>query len=207
MKRELSSIQLALALILGCVAFRLLSSLFPDYIPNISPLMALAFIGAMYLPRQWGWLVGLAAFVITDLAFIPTNYKVGANLLSWWTLISLGFYLVAGVVGLLISQRKSLAKVLTGSVLLSTLFYVAGNTFTWAGNVLSHSTPAYPTGVAGWWQANTVGLAGYVPTWLFLRNGIVGDLFFVAVLLLVLDRALLFGHASERPAIRPPVPL
>src|ERR1700735_5178645 len=116
MKRELSPLSLAVALVIGCVIFRLLSSLFPEYVPNLSPLMALAFVGAIYLPRQWGWLLGAAAFVITDLALLPTNYRVEGSLLSWWTLISLGVYLLAGGMGLLIARRKSLVKIAAGSV-------------------------------------------------------------------------------------------
>jgi hypothetical protein len=201
MKRPFSSFQLALTLVLACVAFRLLSSLFPEVVPNLSPLLALAYIGAMCLPRRWGWLIGPAAFVITDLALLPTNYRVNASVLSWWTLTSLAFYFAAAGLGILISQRKSLARVLSGSVLLSVGFYVVANTFSWAG------TPAYPRGFAGWWQANTVGLPGYAPSWTFLRNGIAGDLFFVAVFLLVLDRALLLCRAPARPVVHPPIPL
>ena len=56
--------------------------------------------------------------------------------------------------------------------------------------------------LAGWLQSNTTGLPGYEPSWLFLRNGIAGDLFFGLVLLLVLDRALIFGHAADKAAPR-----
>ncbi len=63
-------------------------------------------------------------------------------------------------------------------------------------------TPGYPATFAGWWQANTVGLPGYDPTWLFLRNGMAGDLFFTLLLLLVLDRGLLFGEAPAHTKAR-----
>ncbi len=45
MKREFSPVYLALILALGCVTFRLLSSHFPGWISNISPLMAIAYVG------------------------------------------------------------------------------------------------------------------------------------------------------------------
>ena len=61
-------------------------------------------------------------------------------------------------------------------------------------------TPAYSFDLTGWLQANTVGLPGYAPTWLFLHNGMLGDLFFVAILLFVLDRALLFRRAPVTSA-------
>jgi len=195
MKREFSPIYLALILVLGCVTFRLLSSEFPEFIPNISPLMAIAFVGAMYLPCRWGWLVGPATLILTDLAFLQINFRSEGAMFSWWSVISLGIYAAAGGLGILISRRKSLAKIISGSLGCSFVFYGAANTFSWWHNVVVHLTPGYPATLAGWWQANTVGLPGYTPTWFFLRNGMAGDLFFAFLLLLVLDRGFLFGRA------------
>jgi hypothetical protein len=202
MKRDFSPVYTALFLILGCVIFRLLSSQYPHLLPNISPLMAVAYVGAMYLPRKWGWLLGPATLVLTDLAFTQLNRSAGMAMFSWWTLISFVIYAAAGGLGILISQRKSLPKVIGGSVACSLLFYVIANTFAWAGGAASATSPGYPQTLAGWWQANTVGLSGWEPTWHFLRNGIAGDLFFVFVLLLILDRAFLFGHAPAKAAPR-----
>jgi hypothetical protein len=204
MKREFSPVNLALVLILGCVTFRLLSSHFPEFIPNISPLMAIAFVGAMYLPARWGWIVGPSTLIITDLAFLEINYQTDGtgSMFSWWTLISAGIYAAAGGLGILISQHKSLTKIVSGSLACSLLFYVAANTFSWWHDVAVGMIPGYSATLAGWWQANTIGLPGYTPTWLFLRNGMAGDLFFVFLLLLVLDRGLLFGHATARSGPR-----
>src|SRR5271163_4347909 len=118
MKRELSPVYLALILVLGCVTFRLLSSNFPEFIPNISPLMAIAYVGAMYLPRRWGWLVGPLALLITDLAFLQINYRTdgSGSMFSWWTVISLAIYGAAGGLGILISRRKSLTRIIGGSL-------------------------------------------------------------------------------------------
>ena len=204
MKRELSPVYLALILVLGCVTFRLLSSNMPEFIPNISPLMAIAFVGAMYLPRRWGWLVGPSTLVLTDLAFLQINYRTdgSGSMFSWWTVISLGIYAAAGGLGIWISRRKSIAKIVGGSLGCSLLFYAAANTFSWWHDVVVHMNPGYPATLAGWWQANTVGLPGFTPTWVFLRNGMAGDLFFVFLLLLVLDRGFLFGQAHAKTAPR-----
>jgi hypothetical protein len=202
MKREFSPVYLALILVLGCVTFRLLSSHFPEFIPNISPLMAIAYVGAMYLPRRWGWLVGPATLVVTDLAFVRLNQDAGSPMFSRWSLASLAFYAAAGGLGLLIARRKSLTKIIGGSVGLSLAFYVVANTFAWAGGAATAAEPGYAMTFAGWWQANTVGLPGWEPTWHFLRNGMAGDLFFSLLLLLVLDRGLLFGEAPARTRAR-----
>lgn len=202
MKREFSPTHLALLLILSCVVFRLISSVFPEYIPNISPLMAIAFVGAMYLPGRWGWLVGPATLIFTDLAFLNVNYQTDGAMFSWWSAVSLGIYALAGALGVWISSRKSLAKIIGGSMACSLLFYVAANTFSWWNNMAMKMTPTYSPTLSGWWQANTVGLPGYTPTWLFLRNGMAGDLFFVLLLLLILDRGLLLGQAPAKAAPR-----
>lgn len=204
MKREFSPVYLAVVLILGCITFRLLSSLFPEVIPNISPLMAIAYVGAMYLPHRWGWLVGPATLLITDLAFFHVNVLTdgSGSMWSWWSVISFGIYAAAGGLGILISQHKSIAKIVVGSLACSLLFYVASNTFSWWHDLALPMNPNYAPTLAGWWQANTVGLPGFVPTWLFLRNAMAGDLFFAFLLLLALDRGLLFGQAPSRTATR-----
>jgi hypothetical protein len=204
MKREFSPAYLALILIAGCVTFRLLSSHFPEFIPNISPLMAIAFVGAMYLPHRWGWLVGPAALIVTEVAFLDINYRTdgSGSMFSWWTVISLGLYALVGGLGIIISRRKSLPKIIGGSLVSSLVFYVAANTFSWWHDIVVKLAVTYPATWGGWWQANTVGIPGYVPTYIFLRNGMAGDLFFVLLLLLILDRGFLLGQVSARPAPR-----
>jgi hypothetical protein len=202
MKREFHPVYVALFLIFGCTLFRLVSSHYPEAMPNISPFMAIAYVGGLCLPRRWGWLIGSIAIFLSDFAFLGINYQTIGSMFSWWSVISLGIYAGAGLLGILIARRASLLKIVSGSLGCSLLFYVAANTFSWWQNVVLKMTPGYSPDLAGWWQANTVGLPGYDPTWLFLRNGMAGDLFFVFLLLFILDRVLLFGHASTRPAPR-----
>ncbi len=203
MRRDLSPFQLATFMVLGCVVLRMLGAVFPAFMPNASPLMALALVSGIYFPRRWGWLVGATAYIVTELALIPYSYKTIGVAFPWWGVASLPVYLAAAGLGVLISSRRSLGKIVASSVALSVFFYVAANTFCWAASVLTHSTPGYPAGVAGWWQANTTGIPGYPPTWLFLRNGVLGDLFFLGVFLLILDRALLLAPWAGRAAAAP----
>jgi len=149
MKRELSPIHLALFLILSCVIFRLIGSLFPTCAPNISPMMAIAFVGAMYLPARWGWLVGPATLIFTDPAFIHVNYRTEGSMFSWGTVVFLVVYALAGGLGILISSRKSLTKIISGSITCSVLFYITANTFSWANTVMLNLNPGYPGTFAG----------------------------------------------------------
>ncbi len=172
--------------------------------PDLSPLMAISFVGAMYLPRRWGWLVGPAAFALTDLAFLEVNYRTdgSGSMFSWMTVLSLGIYAAAGGLGIWMATRKSLTKIVSGSLVCSFLFYVISNTFSWWHDLVVMMPNSYTPTLAGWWQANTIGIVGYPPTWLFLRNGMAGDLFFALLLLLILDRELLLGHASVKATPR-----
>jgi len=200
MKRELSPFQLAGLLIVIGTLFSLISSRFMVLIPNISPIMAIAFVGAMYLPRRWGWLIGPAILLIINLAYLSTNYRADGSMFSWSLLLTLAVYALAGGLGILIARRKSLLKIIAGSLACSLLFYVVSNTFSW----WTYQTPlfngGYTPNLAGWWQANTVGIPGYPPTWLFLRNAMAGDLFFAFVLLMVLDRSVIFGRSPAKTA-------
>jgi hypothetical protein len=165
--------------------------------------MAIAYVGAMYLPRRWGWLVGPSTLVLTDLAFLRVNYLTdgSGSMLSWMTVLSLGIYAAAGGLGIWMARHKSLVRIIGGSLVCSLVFYVAANTFSWWHDVVVQMTPGYPATLAGWWQANTIGVPGYPPAWLFLRNGLLGDLFFLAVFLLILDRALLLAPFKSRSAV------
>jgi hypothetical protein len=209
MKREFSPVSTAVVLLLVCVILRLIGSHFVEVLPNVSPLMALAYVGAMYLPRKWGWLLGPVALLLTDLAFLGINAKTDGSgtLFSAWTVMAFLFgaalYAAASGLGLWVARRKSVGKIVGGSVVCSLVFYVAMNTYSWFfDNFVVHLPGGYAGTWAGWWQANTTGLPGYDPAWTFLRNGIAGDLFFSLALLLVLDRALLFGHSAAKATPR-----
>jgi hypothetical protein len=172
--------------------------------------MALAYVGAMYLPRRWGWLLGPIALLLTDVAFLGIDYQTDGTgvMFSRWTLMNFVFvvalYALASVFGLWIARRKSLARILGGSVVCSVVFYIATNTYAWFFDSFIVRLPGgYAPTLAGWWQSNTTGVPGYDPSWLFLRNAMAGDLFFALVLLLVLDRAWLFGLVPAKAAPRP----
>ena len=198
MTRDRSSLYWALFLVLGCICYRLLSGAFPEVVPNVSPMIAVALVGAIYLPRAWGWLVGPVAFLFTDVAFLTTNYRTEGSMFSWGTIAFLLFYTLVGGLGLLLAGRKSLLKIAAGSVLCSVAFYLLANTFAWWGNSLTTITPSYAPTFAGWWQANTVGLPGWQPTWIFLRNGLLGDLAFTLLLVLAFDPALVLHPLRSR---------
>src|ERR1700761_4929186 len=122
MKRDFCPWQTALVLLLVAVVLRLIGNHFVEALPDVSPLMGLAFVGAMYFPRKWGWLVGPTALLLTDLAFLGINQRTDGSgpLFSMWTVIAFGFaaalYAAASAFGVWIARHKSLGKILGGSV-------------------------------------------------------------------------------------------
>jgi hypothetical protein len=151
-------------------------------------MVALAFLGAVYLPHRWGWLLGVAAMLLSELAFLRWNYLSEGHTFSSMMLLTLGFYALMGLAGTRTTTRAPLALLFGGPLIGSLLFYVATNTYSW-GISSNPALYSYPPTFAGWVQANTTGWPGYPPTWLFLRNALAGDLVFTALLIAVFDPA------------------
>lgn len=150
-----------------------------DPLPNFAPWMALAFAGAVLTPRSWPFWIIPAAMLVIDAA-TPASMLWAAPV---YVAVVYGCILIAAMAGRAMSGRNlGVMGTLGGTVLCSLGFYVVTNTFSWI------TDPTYAKTAMGWWQALTVGVPGFPPTWTFLRNALLGDTFF-AVLLLIAHNA------------------
>ena len=167
----------ALILILSAVAYRIAAGLLIHsgtalWLSNFAPMAAIALCGAAYFPAKFKFSIPLGALFISDLIL---NSIYGAPLLQAQMF---GHYLALALVGLLglaIQNRASLKTLLPASILGSTIFYLIVNTFSW------FSDPGYAKDFSGFIQAQTIGLPvfnGATPSWMFLRNTMLSDLFF-----------------------------
>jgi hypothetical protein len=185
---------LALILLLAGVFFRVIRvDLAPETLPNFSPLMAAALCGAVFIPGVLGLLLPVAALLLSDAA-LNLHYEI--PLRSVQLLWTLPCYLMAVGIGWVLRERGAgLWQILGGTLAASVIFYLVTNTGSWLG------LAAYPQSFAGWLQAMTTGLPGYLPTWTFFRNSLAGDLlfagFFVALEYSLRDSSL---KASARRA-------
>jgi hypothetical protein len=202
MKREFNPGYVALFLVFGCALFRIIAGHHPEALPGVTPFLAAAYVGGLCLPRRWAWLIGPAAFVLSEFAFLGINQQNTGSMFTWSVVSSVAIYAGVGLLGIVIARHPSLLKIIGGCVAGTILFYVAANTVAWWENVALQLAPTYPSSFAGWVQANTTGIPGYVPAWTFLRNGLMGDLGFTLLFLLVLDRSLVFGSAPARAVAR-----
>jgi len=181
----------AVVIILAAAGYRILA-VYNTELSNFTPLMALAFCGAVYLrPRTW-WLVPFAALVLSDLWInhvYRTEYGYGYGQVQ----MALRIVCFAGALGLglLVARRKSWLNLFSGALGGAVLFYLVTNTASWAGD--AH----YAKTAAGWWQAMTVGHPEFPPTLFFFRNSLLSDLLFTGLFAVVMEtRALRAGQPS-----------
>ena len=150
----------------------------------------------LFLPKRLALVVPLAILLLSD-AVIDWHY--GANFF--------GTYMVdavraaggrSGLLGLVVAPGARKPRGWTAGAagppwLASTFFYVATNALTWLGS------PQYPQNLGGLWQALTVGLPGYAPSYVFYRNGLVSDLLYSMVFMSPVSGCLC---AREAPLVR-----
>lgn len=174
----------ALVLILFAVGYRLVAAFNPE-MANFSPLMALAFCGAVYFTDKRLWLVPFAALALSDL-FLNWHYaQMGYGWEVAGMLTRTACFAAALGLGWLVSRRKNWLNLFSGCLAGSLLFYFATNTVSWAVD------PFYMKSAAGWWQAMTVGHPTFPPTLYFFRNTLIGDLLFTGLFALALEYAAL----------------
>jgi hypothetical protein len=188
----------ALALILLATGYRIVAAWNPDLV-NFSPLMALAFCGAVYFRSRWMWLVPFVALSVSDLYL--DHYHAAQFGYTWdlgGVLVRTVCFVAALVLGWMVIRRKTWLTLLAGCLGGALLFYVATNTASFLGDAYYAKTPA------GWAQALTIGHPEFPPTLVFFRNTLVSDLLFTAAFALAMEWSAL--RAGQPSLLRSPAP-
>ena len=140
--------------------------------PNFSAAYALCFCAGVYFPRAQAWWLPLGALLLTDTLLNAFYYHV--QIFSIYSLMNYLGYAVLILLGRKFNARSSWLKLLSGGILGAVLFYLITNTAAW----IYEPTQPYPKTLSGWWQALTIGTAGWPETWKFFRNTLLsGGLF------------------------------
>lgn len=165
-----NSVNARFGLITGMIFLAALSRLLP-HPPNVTAVSAMALFGGAYLSdRRLAILVPLAAMWISDLILNNVFYAAYFDSFSWHgNFFVYGAFILIAVLGMTFLKKISLARLIGVSLSASLLFYLITNFGAWLGN------PLYPQNTAGLLEAYVAGLP-------FLRNTILGDLFFTGVL-------------------------
>lgn len=127
---------------------------------NVAPIAAVALLAGAYLPTKWGWVVPVAAMLISD--SIIGFYE------SWVMLSVYGSYLVMFWLAQAVKPHK-VWQWLGASLVSSTFFFIVTNFAVWA------SSTWYVKSWAGLQLCYTLALP-------FYRNTMLGDLIYVGVL-------------------------
>jgi hypothetical protein len=166
-----------------------LSPMGADILPGFSPWMALAFTGTLLYSRSLQfWMIPAAILLVDQFSFGGDLQSLKAAAPTYACLIAAALWATS------MRGKLGILGTLGGVVTCSLGFYLVSNTFAWLGN------PVYAKSLTGWWQALTVGVPGFPPSWMFFRNALMSDLAFSLILVL--------GHnveARQRGLVRLPL--
>ena len=161
-----------------------------NWLPNFSPWMAIAFAGTALFPQRLAWWLPLAVLVGGDILIH------GASLLNDVGSMAAIYacFAFAAFLGLRLRGRLSALGLLGGTLVGTLAFYLISNSLAW------FALPEYAKTLSGWWQAQTVGLPGFAPSWTFLRNSLLSDAGFAALLILAYNAEA--AHRKTTPLLR-----
>ncbi|MGZ8919791.1 MAG: DUF6580 family putative transport protein [Limisphaerales bacterium] len=145
-------------------------AMLPERMKNFSAAYAIAFCAGVYFPGRMGWILPLGTLLVLD--FCLNVFYYNTSPLSPFTVFKVAAY--AGIIwlGTKFRGHRSWFKLVGGGILGALIFYVVTNIASWIFD------PGYPKSIGGLLQALTVGIPGYPPTWLFLKNTLIsGGLF------------------------------
>ncbi len=141
------------------IIFGVISRLLP-HAANFTPIAAIALFGGVYLKRRYALLLPIAALIISD-------FFIGFGSLQT-RLTVYGSFLIIGVIGLLIRNKKSVLTVIAGTVGGSVVFYLITNfAFFYPETMYAHTLHGV--------------LSSYTNALPFFRNSLLGDIFYVAI--------------------------
>ncbi|MDA7822245.1 hypothetical protein N9A58_01520 [Opitutales bacterium] len=153
---------------------------FSRYIPldhpalfNFSPTLAIFLFCGAYLRGMWAWIAPACAIFLSDLMLNPSY---GLNILEPFMLATLGSYLAVWMIGKKLGKKRSGYCWTFSAIGSGLLFHIITCSFAWIMN------PAYNKTLIGLIQALTIGEPGFAPAYLFLRNSILGTVFFALCL-------------------------
>ncbi len=156
---------------------------------NFTPIGAMGLFGAAYFNRRWlAFALPFAAMWISDLILNNVVYAKYYTDFQWFGhwVVYIAFAFIV-LLGFALLRRVQGPKVLLASVLGSFIFYAVTNFAVWLGS------PIYPQNASGLLACYAAGLPFYsaelAPPLGFLLNGVLGDLFYCALLFGVFEWA------------------
>lgn len=158
----------------------------PEMLPwNFSPVYAIFLCAGVFFRDRRLWLLPVGFMLISDLLMNALYYQpLGFSVFQPKLLVSYALYLGLACLGSALTDKARFGTLLAGGLLGGSLFYLATNTLSWAGDA------GYAKTWAGWVQSITTGKPGFhPPAWVFFRNSAVSGALFTAVIVLAVQLA------------------
>ena len=132
-----------------------------DHPANFTPLAAIALFAGMYLPKKWAVILPISILFLSDLFLGFYDWKLA--------LVVYSCFILVGVVGILVRKRKNVLNILSATLGVSLIFFMATNFAVWS--------------FSSWYPHTLEGLIlNYTLAIPFFRNTLLSNLFFVGVL-------------------------
>jgi len=160
------------------MVYRFLSYSGVDFPINSAPIAALFLCAVFYAGSRGLAVAGIVWCVSYPVLSFLQGYGIGADLLA--SLVGLAIIISAAFFFKKSSfSRKPWVAILGGSLASAALFYFITNCFSWI------ALPLYEKNLTGFYQAQWAGHPDLaMPTWMFLRNSLIGNGVFALLVLL-----------------------
>ncbi len=147
---------------------------------NFTPIVAMSLFAGVYLGRNYIAPIVVGSMLIGD--FIIGFYTTEVMLSVY------GSFLLIGGIGIIISNHRSIATIIAGSISSSVLFYIVTNFFVWK------FTSLYTQTFDGLIMSYTMALP-------FLRNMLIGDLVYTGVLFGLVQCAIMWVQSRHQISV------
>ena len=148
------------------IVFRIITASQPD-LANFTPIAALLFCGAaLWKSNRWMLPTALVVWLISS----PIVNMIQGYPLHSATFVTLFGFAIVALIGLKFTS-KSIAKLVLGTILAASAFYLITNTVSFIVD------PVYAKTLEGYIQCMWTGSPahGGLPTWTFFRNSLIGN--------------------------------
>ena len=149
-------------------------SRFLPHLPNFTPIAAIALFGGAYFTNRWqAFAVPMGAMLLSDtIREFTSGYGFHSGI---WVVY--GSFALVAVLGMIFLKKVTPLKLITASLASSLLFFLITNfAFLYTESAIANpNLGTYPHNLTGIIASYTAGIP-------FLRNQILGDLFFSGVL-------------------------
>lgn len=154
---------------------------------NFSPVIAIFLFSAAYIKGRFSWIVPTIGVILSDL-LLSAFY--GHKLVEPFMFVAWFSYALIFLLGKWMGTKGNIYKIGICGLISAFLFHIITCSFSWWIN------PAYVKTISGLAQAIFLGEPGFPPSYLFLKNTVLGTLFYSSLFAYLAKTLSLQTHAN-----------